>query len=80
MPTTTDIGTYFFTQGVLGIICLVLAAVCIKLYNKVSALQDLRLQDSKDVTKDVTTVLQGNSQSNLILAEKIESAKRRGSR
>lgn len=74
--------TYLFTQGVLGVAVVVLAAVINKLYNKtekqqarIEELQELRLQDSKEVTKDVTEVLQGNAQSNLILAEKIEVAK-----
>lgn len=73
---------YLFTQGVLGVACVVLGIVVIRLYNKterqeqrIQELQDLRLQDSKEVTKDVTEVLQGNAQSNLILAEKIEIAK-----
>lgn len=42
---------------------------------KIELLYEARLADSKEVTKDVTAVLQGNSQSNLILAEKIEAAK-----
>lgn len=74
--------TYLFTQGVLGVVVVALATVCIKLYSKIERqevriqeLQDLRLSDSKEVTKDVTEVLQGNAQSNLILAEKIEVAK-----
>lgn len=76
------IAAYLFTQGVLGVAVLVLGWVCVKLYNKterqqtrIEELQDLRLTDSKDITKDVTTVLQGNSQSNYILAEKIEAAR-----
>lgn len=76
--------TYLFTQGVLGVVVVALATVCVKLYNKterqqlrIEELQELRLQDSKEVTKDVTEVLQGNAQSNLILAEKIEVAKGR---
>lgn len=82
-----DVATYLFTQGVLGVVCLVLGIVCIRLYGKtekqearIQELQELRLQDSKEVTKDVTEVLQGNSQSNRILAEKIEIAKNQGSR
>lgn len=74
--------TYLFTQGVLGVVVVALVTVCIKLYNKVERqqlrieeLQDLRLADSKEVTKDVTAVLQGNSQSNALLAAKIEIAK-----
>lgn len=81
------ISTFYLSQGVLGVTVLVLIYVVIKLYNKseekqsrIDELQDLRLQDSKEVTKDVTSVLQGNSQSNLILAEKIDAAKRRGDR
>lgn len=80
MPT--DASTYYFTQGVLGVTVAVLLYVCIKLYNKtekqqlrIEELQDLRLADSKEVTKDVTAVLQGNSQSNALLAAKIEIAK-----
>lgn len=70
-----DPTTFYFTQGVLGITVVVLGVVCVKLYNKVQQLQDGRLQDAKDVTKDVTTVLQANSQSNLLLAAKIENSK-----
>lgn len=74
--------TYLFTQGVLGVVVVALSTVCIKLYNKVERqqlrieeLQDLRLADSKEVTKDVTEVLQGNSQNMRVLSEKIEFAK-----
>lgn len=76
--------TYLLTQGVLGIVVVALTVVVGKLYNKtekqqarIEELQDLRLEDSKEVTRDVTAVLQGNAQSNLILAEKIEVAKGR---
>lgn len=82
-----NVAAFYLTQGVLGVTVLVLAYVVIKLYNKgeakqtrIEELQELRLQDSKEVTKDVTAVLSGNSQSNLILAEKIDASKRRGSR
>ena len=57
MQGAPDVGTYFFTQGILGVIVVVLGIVCIKLYNKVQELQDARLLDAKEVTKDVTTVL-----------------------
>lgn len=74
--------TYLFTQGVLGVVAAALSTVCIKLYNKserqqlrIEELQNLRLEDSKQVTKDVTDVLQGNSQNLRILSEKIEIAK-----
>jgi hypothetical protein len=76
--------TYLLTQGVLGVVVVGLIVVCGKLYNKtekqqarIEELQELRLQDSKEVTRDVTEVLQGNAHSNLILAEKIEVAKGR---
>lgn len=78
MQGAPDVGTYLFTQGVLGVVCLVLGVVCIKLYNKVQQLQDARLQDQKDVTKDVTTVVQGNAQAMSILAAKIETGKKDG--
>jgi hypothetical protein len=77
-----NITTYLFTQGVLGVACVILGIVCTKLYNKterqqtrIEELQELRLQDSKDISKDIAAVLEGNSQSNRILAEKIEIAK-----
>jgi hypothetical protein len=76
------VSSFLLTQGVLGVACLVLGGVCIKLYNKtekqeqkIQELQDLRLADSKEVAKDVTTVLQGNSQAMAVLSEKIEIAK-----
>lgn len=37
--------------------------------------QNQRLQDSKDITKEVTAALQDNSQSFKILSAKIESGK-----
>lgn len=74
--------TYLFTQGVLGVVVAALSAVVIKLYNKserqqnkIEELQNLRLADSKEVTRDVTAVLQGNSQNMYVLSEKIEVAK-----
>lgn len=78
MDSSTGVATYFFTQGVLGVVTLVLGGVCWKLYNKIQQLQDARLQDTKDVAKDVTTVLAANTQSNLLLAAKIEASKKEG--
>ena len=77
MPT--DPATYYFTQGVLGVTVVALAIVCIKLYNRAQQLQDDRVQDAKEVTEKVVTALQNNTQSNFILAEKIEAGKRVGS-
>ncbi len=78
--------TNLFTQGVLGVVVVALVAVVVKLYNKVESLQvkiealhELRLQDSILVTKNITDVLQENSQSFKLLSEKIEAAKSRGS-
>ena len=76
MQNTPDLATYFFTQGILGVLVVALSIVCYKLYSKVQSLQDARLQDQKDVTKDVTTVLAANTTSNNLLAAKIESGKR----
>lgn len=80
-----NVATYLFTQGVLGV---VVAALIIdrsgiikktdRLQEKIDELQDLRLADTKEVAKEVTSVLQANTQSNLILAEKIEIAKNSG--
>ncbi len=70
--------TYYFTQGVLGVTVVVLAIVVGKLYSKVQELQEARLGDAKEVTKDVTTVLSANTQSNLLLAAKIETNKNGG--
>ena len=82
-----SVPTYLFTQGVLGVTVLVLGFVCAKLYNsreadrkdhaaEVKELNALRLQDSKDVTADVTEVIQGNATAIRILTEKIETAKK----
>ena len=82
-----EASTYLFTQGVLGVVVVALTTVIIKLYNKtekqqlrIEELQELRLQDTKEVAKDVAGVLEGNSQTNRILAEKIELAKLQGAK
>lgn len=76
MPASPDIGTYLFTQGILGVACLALGYVCVKLYNKIQTLQSTMVQDAKDTTKEVVNALNGNTQSNMVLAEKIEASKR----
>lgn len=78
MSGAPDLTTYLLTQGVLGVACVALGVAVIKLYNKVQELQEARLQDSKDTTKEVITVVQGNTQANLLLAAKIESGKKEG--
>ena len=77
-----NVPTYLLTQGVLGVACLVLGIVIIYQQKKIDkkdarieALQDLRLADNKEVTKDVTEVLQGNSQAITVLTAKIEAGK-----
>lgn len=83
------ITTYLLTQGVLGVAVVVLGFVCVKLYNKNEKLQvekdqlqsekqeiiDARRLESVQITKEVMEVLQSNSQSNALLAAKIEAVK-----
>ena len=84
--------TYLFTQGVLGVACIVLGWVAVKLYNKNERLQndkdtlqrekeaiiEARRVESNSTTKEVLEVLQSNSQSNTLLAAKIEAVKSNG--
>jgi hypothetical protein len=74
--------TYLLTQGVLGVVVLVLGYVVIRLYNKTERLEQeksellkLQLQDSVEQTRNVTAVLSDNSQNMRILSEKIEVGK-----
>lgn len=76
MNAAPDLATYYFTQGVLGVSVVALAIVAIVLYKRVQFLNDARLNDAKEVIKDVTTVVSANTQSQLILAEKIQSGKK----
>ena len=73
---------YLFTQGVLGVAVTVLGYVVAKLYNKTerlekekSDLMEARRVDTVSTLKEVTEVMQTNSQTNRLLAEKIELAK-----
>lgn len=77
---------YLFTQGVLGVVVVVLALAFAGYYKASESqkrddakiifdLQNARLQDSKDITKEVTDVLRDNSQNLRILSEKIEVGK-----
>ena len=89
MDPSTGVTTFLFTQGVLGVACIVLGWVCIKLYNKNEKLQaekdalqrekqdiiEARRVESNATTKEVLEVLQSNSQSNTLLATKIEAVK-----
>lgn len=79
-----NVTTYLLTQGVLGVACLVLGYVCIKLYNKtetqqskIEELHNARLNDIKEIKDQLSELLQGNTEANRILAEKIEAVRRR---
>lgn len=77
-----ELATYYLTQGVLGASVLVLGIVVGVLYKdnkrlekeKIDQLEARRIE-SVATTKEVVEVLRDNSQSNLILAEKIEISK-----
>jgi len=85
----TGITNYLFTQGILGVVCVGLIIVVVyqqkkldKKDDKIEALQNARLDDNKthtldyrEMAKDNQEVLQGNSQSNALLAAKIEAVK-----
>lgn len=87
----TGITNYLFTQGVLGVA--LVAAILVIVYqqrkldrkdDKIEALQDARVADNRDhardyqeMAKDNSEVLQLNSQSNTLLATKIESVRER---
>ena len=78
-----DVNTFLISQGVLGVAVLVLGFVVAKLYSKTerlekekSDLMEARRLDSIETLKQVTEVMQTNSQTNRLLAEKIEAGKR----
>lgn len=80
---------YYFTQGVLGVTCIVLAWVCLKLYNKTEKLQlekdvlqkekedliEARRQDSIQSVKDYSLIVQNNTHTQELLAGKIDVVK-----
>ena len=77
-----DITTYLLTQGVLGVAVIVLGFVISKLYNKTERLEkeksdlaEARRLDDKEQIEKITLIVQENTQSNRILAEKIEVGK-----
>lgn len=90
MDPTGGVFNYLFTQGVLGIVVVILLFVCNKLYNKADRLQaekdvltkevidltDARRIDDKATTTQVLNALSESSQTYRLVAEKIESAKR----
>lgn len=74
--------TYLFTQGVLGVAVVGLSYVVGKLYNKTERLEkeksdiaEARRIDDKTQAERLTLILQENTLSNKILAEKIEVGK-----
>lgn len=87
-----SISTYLFTQGVLGVACIVMGGVIYyqqkkldKRDDRIQALQDARVDDNKqhsndyrEMAKDNAEVLSGNSQNMRVLSEKIEVAKQAG--
>lgn len=80
---------YLFTQGILGVVCVGLIIVVVyqqkksdKKDEKIDALNAQLLSENKshtldyrEMAKDNQEVLQGNSQSNALLAAKIEAVR-----
>lgn len=73
-----EITTFYITQGVLGISCVVLAFVTWKFYNRIQQLQDTRFSDYKEIIDKVTKALEANTNATNVLAAKIEAGKRNG--
>lgn len=76
------VSTYLLTQGVLGVAVLVLGYVVGKLYSKTERLEkeksdiaEARRLDDKEQYEKLTQIVIDNTQSNRILAEKIEVGK-----
>lgn len=76
------ITSYLLTQGILGVICIVLGVVVIKLYNKTerlekekSDLQEARRLDAVETRTDVTALMPGISQALQNISDKIEISK-----
>lgn len=82
MPST-DPAIFYFTQGVLGVTCIVLAIVVNKLWGelkveraeKIEILKQWR-QETKEEGKLVVDALKQSSQSQFYLADKIEVGKK----
>lgn len=87
---TSSASNYFFTQGVLGVVLVLLGVAFIYYYrttqkqlrekdDKILEIMEARRVDSQETTKEVTTVLSSNSQAMAILSEKIAVGKAQGS-
>lgn len=63
------------SQGVLGALVIILLYAYWRKDKELKEINAGRLQDSKDVAKDVTTVIQANTTSINLLAAKIETGK-----
>lgn len=75
MAPEQSTATYLFTQGVLGVLVFALSAVVVALWKDNKRLQDARLADSKEVTKEVTAVVSGNTNAMNLFSAKIEGGK-----
>lgn len=92
MDPTTGTANFLLTQGVLGVAVLVLGWVCVKLYNKTERLQaennalqkekeviiEARRVESVQTVTDYKDIVRDNTQTNALLAGKIEAVKREG--
>lgn len=79
-----QLSNYYLTQGVLGasVVALVIALIFVvrwvmKLIDKLDAEKDARRTEVVATLDKVSGILEANTQSNLILAEKIEAGKTR---
>lgn len=77
-----DFSTFFFSQGILGVVVLVLGIVVIRLYSKTERLerekgelQEARRLDAVESRTEVTSLLPGISQSLENISDKIEISK-----
>lgn len=77
-----NVPTYLLTQGSLGIGILVLGYVVSYQQKKIDRqnarieeLHGLRLEDSKQITKEFSGIIDRNAEASRILAEKIELSK-----
>lgn len=77
-----DFSTFFFSQGILGVVVLVLGIVVIRLYSKTEKLerekgelQEARRLDAVESRTEVTSLLPGISQSLENISDKIEISK-----
>lgn len=86
---TTGVTGYLFTQGVLGVVLVVLGVAFIYYYrttqkkldakdDKIMEIMEARRVEVADTVKEVTTVLSSNSQAMQILSEKIAVGKAQG--